>query len=69
LIDAELSVIISSVRLEMDEIKKANEVWREAEIVTHVPLMVTVEKIILGNKRSRKSPREGDGGYSNTLAH
>src|SRR5450759_4823837 len=26
--------IISSVRLEMDEIKKENEVWREAEIVT-----------------------------------
>src|ERR1039458_6939753 len=26
--------IISSVRLEMEEIKKENEVWREAEIVT-----------------------------------
>ena len=29
-----VKAIISSVRLEMDEIKKENEVWREAEIVT-----------------------------------
>jgi hypothetical protein len=29
-----VDAIVSSVRLEMDEIKKANEVWREAEIVT-----------------------------------
>jgi hypothetical protein len=29
-----VEAIISSVRLEMDEIKKENEVWREAEIVT-----------------------------------
>ena len=29
-----VETIISSVRLEMDEIKKENGVWREAEIVT-----------------------------------
>jgi hypothetical protein len=29
-----VEAIISSVRLEIDEIKKENEVWREAEIVT-----------------------------------
>ena len=29
-----VEAIISSVRLEMEEIKKENEVWREAEIVT-----------------------------------
>ena len=29
-----VDAIVKSVRLEMDEIKKANEVWREAEIVT-----------------------------------
>jgi hypothetical protein len=29
-----VEAIISSVRLEMDEIKKANEAWREAEIVS-----------------------------------
>jgi len=29
-----VEAIVSSVRLEMDEIKKENEVWREAEIVT-----------------------------------
>ena len=29
-----VEAIISSVRLEMDEIRKENEVWREAEIVT-----------------------------------
>ena len=29
-----VEAIISSIRLEMNEIKKENEVWREAEIVT-----------------------------------
>jgi hypothetical protein len=29
-----VEAIVSSVRLEMDEIKKENEVWRAAEIVT-----------------------------------
>jgi len=33
----QVEAIISSVRPEMEEIKKENEVWREAEIVLKAP--------------------------------